>query len=383
MTQGKTIPPICIPSLRGREPLARRRPPNTVVVITERRAGQERTLPNMRWRRSDDFHIIRRAQMLPNQKVAGKSHTKTEGNDTRKDNSTHLQSKLEGARAVSEEDDMDLCDPLDGALDFAAATISHSNLGGQGPDFGDETLVFDNIAFHNGEIVNMVVAATSSYTPRDATKNGLAEGLGVINLAVNSPVDLLFRFVSRATGDPVVMRAFYFSLLDLDQGRAHESREKVTLSGFSSYDVSRQTSLDVEDLAEDAAIFSSSMRGGKVDNPVSALSMNKLQRERSIVATFRGVSEFSATFSEENYADATQGRNWLLAGPSQLVCEREMKCTNYECPDGYHIRTMAEFLVCAHEECTEDDRETCCYELQDADVQEGDEHSADEDKTEE
>merc|ERR1719223_1401182 len=64
MTQGKTIPPICIPSLRGREPLARRRPPNTVVVITERRAGQERTLPNMRWRWSDDFHIIRRAQML-------------------------------------------------------------------------------------------------------------------------------------------------------------------------------------------------------------------------------------------------------------------------------------------------------------------------------
>merc|ERR1719265_1820328 len=67
---------------------------------------------------------------------------------------------------------------------------------------------------------------------------------------------------------------------------------------------------------------------------------------------------------EENYA-SSQGRNWFFAGPSSIVCDREAKCSTYECPDGYHTRTMAEFLVCAGSRCnTRDDRDTCCYELE-------------------
>jgi len=261
------------------------------------------------------------------------------------------------------------------SLDFSATIVSHNNLGGQGPDTGDETLVYSGITSKNGFVVDLVISATSSYTPRDASKNGLQDSFGLINLEINSAVDLLFRFVSN--GQPIVMDSFYFTFFDLDQGMAHQAREKVTIRGFNSYELSEDSSLDTEELGESSAIFSSSMRGGKVDNPISPMSLSHMQRERSVVVTFSGVSEFSVQLSEENYA-SSQGRNWFFAGPSSLVCSREAKCSAYVCPSGYHIRTMGEFLQCAGSECTEDDTDTCCYEVVEEEVVE-DEETTDED----
>merc|ERR1711957_553712 len=148
------------------------------------------------------------------------------------------------------------------------------------------------------------------------------------------------------------------------------------MGGFDSYRLSDGTSLEVEELGDSSAIFSSSMRGGKVDNPTSPLSLSHLQRERSVVASFSDVSEFSVQLSEENYA-SSQGRNWFFAGPSSIVCSREAKCSTFECPDGYHIRTMAEFLVCAGSRCTTaDDQDTCCYEEKEEEEEEEEEEEA-------
>jgi hypothetical protein len=259
------------------------------------------------------------------------------------------------SRHLSQEE---MCDSVS-ALDFSGATVTHSNLGGAGPDSGEETLVYSGITNQDGFVVDLVVTATSPYQPRDASKNGLQDEFGVINLEINSAVDLLFRFMSG--GEAFVMNSFYFTFFDLDQGRAHEAREKATIRGFDSYSLSDGTSLEVEQLGDSSAIFSSSMRGGKVDNPTAPLSLSHLQRERSVVVELSDVSEFSVQLSEENYA-SSQGRNWFFAGPSSIVCSSESKCSTYECPTGYHTRTMAEFLVCAGSPCTRHDRDTCCYE---------------------
>jgi len=272
-----------------------------------------------------------------------------------KTGSTLASTSHRRSRHLSQEE---MCDSVS-ALDFSAATVTHSNLGGQGPDSGEETLVYSGITNQDGYVVDLVITATSPYAPRDAGKNGLQDDFGVINLEINSAVDLLFRFTSG--GEPFVMNSFYFTFFDLDQGRAHEAREKATIRGFDSYRLSDGTSLEVEELGDSSAIFSSSMRGGKVDNPTSPLSLSHLQRERSVVVSLADVSEFSVQLSEENYA-SSQGRNWFFAGPSSIVCSRESKCSTYECPDGYHIRTMAEFLVCAGSPCTRHDRDTCCFE---------------------
>jgi len=250
-------------------------------------------------------------------------------------------------------------------MNFSTSTVSHSNLGGQGPDDGAETLVYQNIAIQDGESVDLVVtsSADTSYVPNSALKNGLHGGLfGIINQKVNNAVSLNFRFVNR-NGEPVTMDPFFFTLYDIDQGMDHASRESVTVNGFSEYRVAEETEMRIEVLGDDSATFTSSLRGGKVDNPTHPMALTNAEKERTVVLKFPETSEFSLNFSESDYADEDQGRNLLFSGPSSMVCGREHMCTDYICPDGYHIRTMAEFLVCTGRRCAESDRDTCCYEI--------------------
>jgi hypothetical protein len=236
-------------------------------------------------------------------------------------------------------------------------------LGGQGPDDGAETLVYESIAVQDGTSVDLIVTASTPYFPNSALKNGIHGGLfGLINVAVNSAVDLNFRFVDRQ-GSPVTLDPFFFTLYDIDQGMDHASRESVTVRGFSEYRVAEETELRIEVLGDDSATFTSSLRGGKVDNPTHPMALTNAEKERTVVLKFPATSEFSLSFSESDYADEDQGRNLIFSGPSSMVCGREHMCTDYICPDGYHIRTMAEFLVCAGSRCSESDRDTCCYEI--------------------
>jgi len=249
------------------------------------------------------------------------------------------------------------------ALNFQRSGVAASNLGGAGPDDGYPWLVFTNVTSVNGSQIDLEVVANSSYMPFDNTKNGLNGPFGVINLRVNSKVDLKFSFVNHSTGLPVVLEPFYLTFFDFDQGLAHGARETATVSGSEAFMLSDDTEVEVEGQTEDGTVvFASSMRGGKLDNPVFPGTLTHLQEDRSVTLLFRDTSSFSVTLEELGYPDSAQGRNFLFSGPSDLACPREHRCVEYHCPNGYHIRTMAEFLLCDGETCGEHDLDTCCYE---------------------
>lgn len=264
-------------------------------------------------------------------------------------------------------DEMALCDD---PVDFTKASVVHSNLGGSGPDTGDETLVFGNVK--SG--VNLVISATSPYTPNSVNaqggilRNDIKNGFGVVNLASGSSVDLKFQFQDAATGAPKTMESFLFTFFDADHGMAHESREAVTVSGFSSYKFSEETALDIiETATDDAALaagagvatFTSTMRGGKVDNPTNPMSLSELQERRTVVLMFENKADFTVSAGESGYANA-QGRNIFFSGSSAMVCQEEAKCSSYACPDGFGEKQDAEFEVCASKPCTAADTVKCC-----------------------
>jgi hypothetical protein len=248
-------------------------------------------------------------------------------------------------------------------LNFTQATVTHSNLGGMGPDDGPETIVYQDIGQNNGEIIDMIITAAGAYVPNDALKNGVhSDHFGNVNLKVNNQVNLTFRFTNR-DGMPRPMDPFYLTFYDIDQGMSHESRESVSIWGFQQFKVAEDTELDVIPLGDDAATFQSTLRGGKVDNPKHPRFLTEVEEERTVVLTMPATSEFQVTLTESNYASVEQGRNFLFSGPSSSVCGREHLCIDYICPAGYHIRTMAEFLVCQGRRCEPKDRDTCCYEI--------------------
>jgi len=274
---------------------------------------------------------------------------------------------------------MQICNSRFGqTLDLAAGSVSHSNLGGAGPDGGAETLVYGGVFNAHGEVIDLVISATSPYTPNllnangGVLHNGLHGGFGVINTACDGSVDLLFSFVNQATGVEMEPPPFLFTWFDSDHGMAHESREAITVTGFSSYHITDLSSIDISEVGEGlgelalaegegAATFTSTMRGGKVDNPTSPLHLSRLQADRTLALLFSGKSSFSVTLSETGYANP-QGRNFYFSGTSALVCPDDARCTSFTCPPNYTRRMDAEFRTCAAEPCAEVDIENCCYE---------------------
>jgi hypothetical protein len=262
-------------------------------------------------------------------------------------------------------EELGLCD---NSLSFD--NVLHSNLGGAGPDSGSADLTYGNVL----PGTNLVITATSPYTPNSLNpaggvmRNGERNGFGVINMASGSSVDLTFRLVDAATGAPKTIDTFAFTLVDGDHGMAHESRESFTVTGFTSYALDRESTLNVENALDDddsraagngRATFISTLRGSKQDNPESALDLTRLQSRRSVTVLFENKSEFQVTAAERNYANP-QGRNIFFTGASNLICPREASCSSYVCPQRMRQRQNAEFTVCASRPCTEADLDTCC-----------------------
>lgn len=256
----------------------------------------------------------------------------------------------------------DVC--AEDAWSLRNAQVTHSNLGNAGPDSGAPNLVFGNVQ----PGIDLVVTATSDYIPNSLNPDGgilnnkVQNGFGTINLATGSAVTLNFAFKRTGIEAPVSMPRFAFTVFDTDQGMAHESREQVTISGFASYKISQDSDLTVTPSAA-GTTFSSTLRGGKVDNPVSPTSLSTLQERRSFVVVFdAGTTDFAVTVSELNFA-RPQGRNFMFAGASGLSCSEDAPCTDMICPAGFSKRADAEFLECASAPCTAADTATCCYEL--------------------
>jgi len=248
--------------------------------------------------------------------------------------------------------------------------VLHSNLGGAGPDSGSADLTFGGVA----PGTNLVITALSPYTPNSLNpsggilRNGARNGFGVVNLASGSGVDLSFQLQDAATGAAKIMDNFVITFVDGDHGMSHESRESVTVSGFSAYTLDTETTLLVENARDDddslnagngMATFVSTLRGSKQDNPESSLALSRLQSRRSVAIMFENKSEFTATASEQDYANP-QGRNIFFTGASNLICPREARCSSYQCPATMRQRQNAEFSVCASRPCTIADQDSCC-----------------------
>jgi len=249
--------------------------------------------------------------------------------------------------------------------------VLRNNLGGAGPDAGPEGILYGNVLAGK----DLLVSAANAYTPNTLNpsggvlRNGVREGFGVINMASGSSVNLDFTLKDSASGADSA-DTFVVTFFDGDHGMAHESREGLTINGMSNFIVDEDTELDITDTATDdaslangagIATFTSTLRGTKEDNPVSPLALSGLQEKRSVEAYFENKASFSVTLSESGYVNP-QGRNIFFAGASTLTCEKEAKCSSYECPLGWTLKQDAEFTVCATKPCGVSDSAACCFQ---------------------
>ena len=112
-------------------------------------------------------------------------------------------------------------------IDFDNAELTHSNLGGFGPDTGDENVRFagvgqwvpslgdDTITM---DLVISEFSSTAGYEPYNTERTMINGKFGQINMGAERSALLQFCWQDSTTGDPVVVDKFGFVFHDFDNG---------------------------------------------------------------------------------------------------------------------------------------------------------------------
>ena len=140
-------------------------------------------------------------------------------------------------------------------ISFTAATLSHSNLGGFGPDSGDQTMLISNVGSANGVGLNLQISSDAAYSVANTANNKVDNGFGEINVAPEATSVITFKWVD-ADGSPVTLDKFVFSFYDFDSGNDGKVTESMTVGGYSSYVVSDNTQVAISAASDGMTKFS-------------------------------------------------------------------------------------------------------------------------------
>jgi len=107
--------------------------------------------------------------------------------------------------------------------------VVHSNLGGHGPDQGEEGLILEAFDVQIQRSLHLVINAMGQYTPAYPEQNGLRGAFGTLNIESGTATHLRFLLREPETGDPARLPQVAFTFFDLDQCQSHHCVEFITV----------------------------------------------------------------------------------------------------------------------------------------------------------
>jgi len=202
------------------------------------------------------------------------------------------------------------------AVKMNTLTVTQNNLGGVGPDSGDEEIRYSNAAVINGKAVDLVLTTDGEFKTSKPSKNGNAGAFGVLNVKCGTSMTVTMKAVDSETGGPVVLDAVALTWYDLDEGKKQKGRATVTTCGSTGAIVSENSELTLV-REGDCSSATSSVAGTGKDNPKSPHTLDSVQISRAVTLPFKQVTEFSSTLS---LAKGFKGRNFLFAIEPSVAC---------------------------------------------------------------
>jgi len=215
--------------------------------------------------------------------------------------------------------------------DFFRSTVSHRNLGGLGPDAGAENMRYRHVGNRTqgdagqARPFDLVLTATGGqyrYLHKGGT--GRQGRYGEVSLTAPANLTLTFSFEDSESGEPVVLSAFHFTVLDLDESR--HAKEHALVGGFDEYMVDPETELVIEAASRNRTLFGSTRFGSECDNPrTGALGTvtcteagakephTVVQRRRAVKLLFSRRSSFEVAFEAPCEGRPCGFRNFVFA----------------------------------------------------------------------
>mmetsp|Transcript_51177 Transcript_51177/g.118951 ORF Transcript_51177/g.118951 Transcript_51177/m.118951 type:complete len:350 (+) Transcript_51177:71-1120(+) len=197
--------------------------------------------------------------------------------------------------------------------------VLHSNLGNQGPDSGDEGIVYraqDLIPGQEPVDLLMVVNASSSYQAGHAKYNGIHGKYGLITLKAGNEADFTFKFLDAKTRQPKRLEKQEFTFFDLDQHANDENREYILVEKPSNVWLTKNSELQQIHENGKTKFMSSTMGNGR-DNPKDPTALTVQQKNRAVTLEFENFQELNITLgcTPGNYA-----RYFMFVARPSLLC---------------------------------------------------------------
>ena len=107
------------------------------------------------------------------------------------------------------------------AVDIGGSTVLHNNLGGVGPDSGDQSIRYGTVGVSDGQPFDLLVdvARGSNYSaPEGSEDNGAYGKYGQINLGQGTRAKLRFRYLKAGSMEPVTLPQVRWNFYEFDAG---------------------------------------------------------------------------------------------------------------------------------------------------------------------
>jgi hypothetical protein len=113
--------------------------------------------------------------------------------------------------------------------DYKLQNVVHNNLCGQGPDSGDQGIVYNASETHGGKFVRYILVklnCKSDYKSESSSSNGMHHDFGTIRMDAGDKTDFRFSFFSKDYKD-LTLEIIRITFYDLDERSGQSAREYV------------------------------------------------------------------------------------------------------------------------------------------------------------
>lgn len=213
-------------------------------------------------------------------------------------------------------------------LNWDNAVVKHNNLCGSGPDGDAPTLVFGGLVQGAPYDLDVVIECgeNSRYKASGSSLNGKHGKYGAIFLAGKDVLDLKMTFVDPQTQEPVVLKKFYLSKVDLVGADRHPFNENLIVYNAFDFAVPKSSHLGLSEA--NRRMFGQDMTGLKFtsprlhiqsNHPSDPMVLTPEQKDRSVSFLFLDTPVVYFTLEAK-----AKDRLFLLSGESALAAPPPM-----------------------------------------------------------
>lgn len=210
-------------------------------------------------------------------------------------------------------------DPCKGGgmdLSFDAEKVINNNLGGETDGAGPAEIRIADVARVGGDSVDLVMQVDESYRSNNASQNMVIGNMVQINIADGVKTDLTLTFVNSSSNEPIELKKFVISVLDLDGTKIGYEQVSIKTDSFKTYMRDLNSSVLVKTKA-DTTIFRSTKFGSDENNPDGIPALNQEQLSESFgVCVVDATSQVTLTLEGVN---TWTGRNFFISGTSEQL----------------------------------------------------------------